>query len=65
MLTICVRPERVRPKLSSIQGIRANLVYIVSLIKIGRPKFYADEMITAAYELGTLGACLEPAVILY
>ena len=31
MLPICVRPERVWPKLSSIQGIRANLVYIVSL----------------------------------
>ena len=31
MLSICVRPERVCPKLSSIQGIRANLVYIVSL----------------------------------
>ena len=25
-------------------------------IKIGRPKFYADEMITPAFELGTLGA---------
>ena len=33
MLPICVRPERVWPKLSSIQGIRANLVYIVSLDK--------------------------------
>ena len=32
MLPICVRPARVWPKLSSIQGIRANLVYIVSLI---------------------------------
>ena len=32
MLPICVRTERVWPKLSSIQGIRANLVYIVSLI---------------------------------
>ena len=32
MLPICVRPERVCPKLSSIQGIRANLVYIVSLV---------------------------------
>ena len=31
MLPICVRPERVWPKLSSIQSIRANLVYIVSL----------------------------------
>ena len=31
MLPICVRPERVCPKLSSIQGIRANFVYIVSL----------------------------------
>ena len=31
MLPICVRPERVWPKLSSIQGITANLVYIVSL----------------------------------
>ena len=31
MLPICVRPERVWPKLSSIQGIRANLVYTVSL----------------------------------
>ena len=31
MLSIFVRPERVGPKLSSIQGIRANLVYIVSL----------------------------------
>ena len=31
MLPICVRPERVWHKLSSIQGIRANLVYIVSL----------------------------------
>ena len=31
MLPICVRTERVWPKLSSIQGIRANLVYIVSL----------------------------------
>ena len=34
MLPICVRPERVWPKLSSIQGIRANLVYIVSLDKL-------------------------------
>ena len=32
MLPICVRPERVWPKLSSIQAIRANLVYIVSLV---------------------------------
>ena len=31
MLPIYVRPERVWPKMSSIQGIRANLVYIVSL----------------------------------
>ena len=31
MLPICVRIERVWPKLPSIQGIRANLVYIVSL----------------------------------
>ena len=31
MLPICVRTERVWPKLPSIQGIRANLVYIVSL----------------------------------
>ena len=31
MLPICVRPERVWPKLSSIQGIRSNLVYLVSL----------------------------------
>ena len=31
MLPIFVRPERVWPKLSSIQVIRANLVYIVSL----------------------------------
>ena len=31
MLLISVRPERVWPKLSSTQGIRANLVYIVSL----------------------------------
>ena len=31
ILPICVRPERVWPKLSSIQGIRANLVYLVSL----------------------------------
>ena len=31
MLSIFVGPEKVRPKLSSIQGIRANLVYIVSL----------------------------------
>ena len=31
MLPICVRTERVWPKMSSIQGIRANLVYIVSL----------------------------------
>ena len=31
MLLIFVRPERVGPKLSSVQGIRANLVYIVSL----------------------------------
>ena len=29
---ICVRTERVWPKLSSIQGIKANLVYIVSLL---------------------------------
>ena len=28
------RPERVWPKLSSIQGIRGNLVYIVSLGRI-------------------------------
>ena len=34
MLPICIRPERVWPKLSSTQGIRANLVYIVSLIKL-------------------------------
>ena len=34
MLPICVRPERVWPKLSSIQGITANLVYIVSLFLI-------------------------------
>ena len=27
MLPICVRTERVWPKVSSIQGIRANLVY--------------------------------------
>ena len=33
MLPICVRPERVWPKLSSTQGIRANLVYIVSLYR--------------------------------
>ena len=32
MLPIFVRTERVWPKLSSIQGIRANLVYIVSLL---------------------------------
>ena len=32
MLPICVRTERVWPKLPSIQGIRANLVYIVSLL---------------------------------
>ena len=32
MLPICVRTERVWPKLSSIQGIRADLVYIVSLV---------------------------------
>ena len=32
MLPICVRPERLWPKLSSNQGIRANLVYIVSLL---------------------------------
>ena len=32
MLPICVRPERVWSKLSSIQGIRANLVHIVSLL---------------------------------
>ena len=31
MLPICVRTERVWPKLPSIQGIRANLVNIVSL----------------------------------
>ena len=31
MLPICVRTERVWPKLPSIQSIRANLVYIVSL----------------------------------
>ena len=34
MLPICVRPERVYPKLSSIQGIRANLVYKVSLTQL-------------------------------
>ena len=34
MSPIFVRPERVWPKLSSIQGIRANLVYIVSLVHI-------------------------------
>ena len=33
MLPICVRPVKVWPKLSSIQGIRVNLVYIVSLPK--------------------------------
>ena len=33
MLQICVRTERVWRKLPSIQGIRANLVYIVSLQK--------------------------------
>ena len=32
MLPICVRPERVWSKLSSIQGIWANLVYIVYLV---------------------------------
>ena len=37
MLPICVRTERVWPKLSSIQGIRANLVYIVSLLNT-KPK---------------------------
>ena len=31
ILPTCARPERVWPKLSSIQGIRVNLVYIVSL----------------------------------
>ena len=36
MLPICVRTERVWPTLSSIQGIRANLVYIVSLIAFQR-----------------------------
>ena len=30
-LQICVRPERVWAKFLSIQGIRANLAYIVSL----------------------------------
>ena len=34
MLPICVRLERVWLKLSSIWGIRANLVYIVSLLQI-------------------------------
>ena len=34
MSPILVRPERVWPKLSSIQGIRANLVYIVSLLNV-------------------------------
>ena len=34
MIPIFVRPERVWPKLSSIQGIRANLVYILSLLSI-------------------------------
>ena len=33
MLLISVRPEEVWPNLSSIQGIRINLVYIVSLIR--------------------------------
>jgi endonuclease/exonuclease/phosphatase family metal-dependent hydrolase len=32
MLPICVRPEGIWPKLSSIQVIRGNLVYIISLI---------------------------------
>ena len=50
MLPNCVRPERVWPKLSSIQGIRANLVYIVSLpvtklqeYQIGKKKLTMQE----------------------
>ena len=33
----CVRSERVWPKLPSIQGIRANLVHIVSLTYTNQP----------------------------
>ena len=42
MLPICVRPERVWRKLSSIQGIRANLVYIVSLAQSTVPPPYTS-----------------------
>ena len=37
MLPICVRTERVWPKLSSIQGIRANLVYIQYTLDLRKP----------------------------
>ena len=43
MLPICVKTERVWPKLSSIQDIRANLVYIVSL-KIVYGPFWQSTM---------------------
>ena len=51
MLPICVRTERVWHKLPSIQGIRANLVYIVSLKtswpqKISIYKILFDTIIT-------------------
>ena len=43
MLLIFVRPGRVWHKLTSIQGIRANLVYIVSLPSIQSDWVYSKE----------------------
>ena len=45
MLPICVRTERVWPKLSSIQGIRANLVYIVSLVRLQIDTYTANTVV--------------------
>ena len=60
MLPICVRPERVWPQLSSIQGIKANLVYVVSLkiSKYGVFRYSLDIRCKTNYE-ENLFVCLK------
>ena len=53
MLPICVRPERVWPKLSSIQGIRDNLVYIVSLVKVNKNQIFRTLMTTPLFSINS------------
>ena len=72
MLPICVRPEGVWPKLSFIQGIRDNLVYIVSLIEPGNfmPIFSSKESLTSSHWISFFAVldsvCLSiPSPVLY